>query len=1264
MPVFNGTAGDDTLTGSGSDDTLNGLAGNDILIGGGGADILDGGSGFDTASYQNAIAGIVVDLTTPGNNTGEAAGDTYISIENVRGSAFNDTLTGNAGDNVLRGGLGADLLNGGGGFDFADYRNSTTGITVSLTNPASNTGEAAGDLYASIEGLRGGDFNDLLIGDAGDNFLRGGLGADALNGGGGFDFADYTSATAGVTVSLTDPAINTGEAAGDSYFSIEGVRGSDFNDTLIGDANLNFLRGGLGADTLNGAGGFDYADYRYAIAGITVSLANAAINTGEAAGDTFISIEGLRGSDFGDTLTGDGNDNFLRGGLGADALNGGGGSDYADYFNATTGITASLANPNANTGEAAGDTYVSIENLDGSVFNDTLIGDAGDNVLRGGLGADSLAGGNGDDSADYSNAATGLTASLANPNANTGEAAGDTYSSIENLRGSDFNDTLTGDAGDNVLRGGLGSDALNGGDGFDFADYRNAAAGVTVSLTNPAINTGEAAGDTYVSIEGVRGSQFNDLLIGDAGDNYLRGRNGADVLNGAGGFDYADYSGATAGVVASLTNPALNTGDAAGDTYISIEGLRGTDFNDTLIGDAGDNYLRGRLGADLLNGADGFDYADYRNATTGILASLTNSAINTGDAAGDIYISIEGLRGTDFNDTLIGDANDNFLRGRAGADVLDGAGGFDYADYVNATTAVVASLANPGINTGDAAGDTYVSIEGLRGGDFNDTLTGDAGSNSLRGGLGADALNGGDGIDYADYRNASAGVTVSLANPGANIGEAVGDTYVSIEGLRGGDFNDILTGDAGDNFLRGGQGADVLDGGGGFDLAEYTNATAGVTVSLLTPAGNSGEAAGDTFTSIEGVHGSGFADTLLGDGAVNQLFGLNGNDVLYGFGGNDSINGGAGVDLLTGGAGADALVGGADFDFARYDDSSIGVTVRLDLGTGVGGDAQGDQLVGIEALIGSAFADLLIGDAGSNALLGLGGNDTLYGFAGSDELYGFDGSDMLSGGAAGDRLDGGEGYDFARYDDAAAAVSANLADTTLNAGDAAGDSYFSIEALIGSAFDDRLTGDANANALLGLAGNDALVGLAGNDEIYGFAGNDDLYGGAGADRLDGGNDFDVARYDDAASGVTARLSNAAANAGEAAGDSYFSIEGLAGSHFADILIGDAFNNTLFGNGGDDVLSGFGGADGLVGGQGNDTFVFRLQDLSSGAYAVIADFNEVLGDFDTLFLQGFSNVITAQDGADVLVSTSELGFAGGIRISNFTVGQLSDQFLFG
>ena len=94
-----------------------------------------GDNGSDTVDYSHAAAGITVDLSNPLNNTGAATGDTYISIENIRGTNFNDVLTGDANNNVLEGGLGTNTLNGGGGFDVASYEHATAGVTVSSIAP-------------------------------------------------------------------------------------------------------------------------------------------------------------------------------------------------------------------------------------------------------------------------------------------------------------------------------------------------------------------------------------------------------------------------------------------------------------------------------------------------------------------------------------------------------------------------------------------------------------------------------------------------------------------------------------------------------------------------------------------------------------------------------------------------------------------------------------------------------------------------------------------------------------------------------------------------------------------------------------------------------------------------------------------------------------------------------------------------------------------------------------------------------------------------
>src|SRR3954454_4238027 len=107
-----GTAGNDSLVGTDGGDTLQGLGGNDQLTGGKGADLLDGGNGVDTADYSGAAQGVSLDLSSGVGLAGDAFGDSYISIENVTGSAFADQLLDAAGNNVLHGGAGNDFLSG------------------------------------------------------------------------------------------------------------------------------------------------------------------------------------------------------------------------------------------------------------------------------------------------------------------------------------------------------------------------------------------------------------------------------------------------------------------------------------------------------------------------------------------------------------------------------------------------------------------------------------------------------------------------------------------------------------------------------------------------------------------------------------------------------------------------------------------------------------------------------------------------------------------------------------------------------------------------------------------------------------------------------------------------------------------------------------------------------------------------------------------------------------------------------------------------
>ena len=196
--------------------------------------------------------------------------------------------------------------------------------------------------------------------------------------------------------------------------------------------------------------------------------------------------------------------------------------------------------------------------------------------------------------------------------------------------------------------------------------------------------------------------------------------------------------------------------------------------------------------------------------------------------------------------------------------------------------------------------------------------TAESGNDTLIGGAGADTLIGGLGTDTASYASSGAGVTVNLQTGSGSGGDAQGDTLSGIENITGSAFADMLTGDGGANTLVGGAGPDALNGGGGTDTADYSSSAMAVNVNLLANSGAGGDAQGDTFSSIENIIGSAFADMLTGDSGANTIDGRSGNDTLIG------------------GAGADALIGGAGTDTADYSSSAAGVTVSLQTGLRLG----------------------------------------------------------------------------------------------------------------------------------------------------------------------------------------------------------------------------------------------------------------------------------------------------------------------------------------
>src|SRR4029077_8025607 len=162
-----GGGGTDVLVGGTQPDYFFGQNGNDTFLGGSGTagDYFDGGTGSDTVDYSKSSAGLTANLATPASNTGDASGDKYLSIENLRGSDFNDTLTGNTGNNILEGGLGTNTLVSGAGSDTASYAHASAGVTVSLAVlVAQNPIGAVTDTLSGISNLLGSNFNDTLTG--------------------------------------------------------------------------------------------------------------------------------------------------------------------------------------------------------------------------------------------------------------------------------------------------------------------------------------------------------------------------------------------------------------------------------------------------------------------------------------------------------------------------------------------------------------------------------------------------------------------------------------------------------------------------------------------------------------------------------------------------------------------------------------------------------------------------------------------------------------------------------------------------------------------------------------------------------------------------------------------------------------------------------------------------------------------------------------------------------------------------------------------
>lgn len=258
------------------EDTLHeGTSGSDWLTPGSGDDTVLGGAGTDMVSFVDHAQAVIVNLETQTALSGEDT-NTLDSIENVTGSIFGDYIQGDAGDNLLRGlgnfdwfvgSGGDDTYQGGSGRDMISYVYSEEGVTVNLGTGRGEAGQAAGDVYDSIERVTGSIHSDLAVGSEGEDDFRGlggydwfvgsGGGRDRYDGGSGLDTVSYAMSGEGVTASLLTGRGSAGDAARDLYTAIERLTGTSHDDILTGDHTRNELRGLHGEDFLYGNGGVD-----------------------------------------------------------------------------------------------------------------------------------------------------------------------------------------------------------------------------------------------------------------------------------------------------------------------------------------------------------------------------------------------------------------------------------------------------------------------------------------------------------------------------------------------------------------------------------------------------------------------------------------------------------------------------------------------------------------------------------------------------------------------------------------------------------------------------------------------------------------------------------------------------------------------------------------------------------------------------------------------------------------------------------------------
>ncbi len=346
-------------------------------------------------------------------------------------------------------------------------------------------------------------------------------------------------------------------------------------------------------------------------------------------------------------------------------------------------------------------------------------------------------------------------------------------------------DLLCGQWGSDVIFGGIGNDVLSGGAGMD-------------------ILYGEDDNDYLYGDWGddwLLGGSGDDTLYGGEDNDLLFGGSGSDVLDGEDGNDTAHYGDSDSGVIVILADGTGEGGTAEGDMLANIENLVGSLHNDALLGDQfannldgsdGNDFLGGDAGADTLVGGDGNDTATYVGSAQGVVVSLMNNSIQSGDAKGDTFDGIENVTGSTHADELTGDDGVNTLIGSDGDDTLFGLNDNDELDGGDGSDIL----------------DGGKGMDKMLGGADDDTYIVDSSMDSAFEAVGEGAL---DRVQTSVNYELEAGSEIELL-------ETTDKAGLTALNLSGNEFGNNIIGNDGANGLIGGMGLDVMTGNGGGDV--------------------------------------------------------------------------------------------------------------------------------------------------------------------------------------------------------------------------------------------------------------------------------------------------------------------------------------------------------------------------------------------------------------------------------------------------------------